>query len=200
MHKGTRIVAIFAAGLLIAGFALAGNYELDPAHTKILFQVKHLGISTVTGQFTEFSGSFELDPDDLSSLKAKANIKAASVDTANAGRDKHLRSPDFFDAEKYPEIKFVSTKAEQVGEDQLKVHGELTIHGITKPVVLEGKFGGAIKDPWGNQRAAFTATGKINRKDFGLTWSQMLETGGLVVGEEVTIILEVTGVVDAGTE
>ncbi len=194
MYTTKRVIAVAAIGILTAGVAFAEHYQLDTAHTQILFKVKHLGISTVTGQFNEFSGFFNVDPNDLGTLQASATINSASVDTANGDRDNHLRSPDFFDAEKYPEIKFVSKKAETFDGGKLKVHGDLTIHGITKTVVLEGEFGGALMGPMGNPRAAFTAAGKINRKDFGLTWNKLLEAGGLVVGEEVRIELEVEGI------
>lgn len=199
MNTTQRVIAVAAIGILTAGVAVADHYELDNAHTKIFFKVKHLGISTVTGQFKEFSGFFDVDPEDLSTLKASATIATASIDTENGDRDNHLRSPDFFAAEKYPEIKFVSTKVEQLSGNKLKLHGNLTLHGVTKSVVLEGEFGGAV-NAMGNARAAFTATAKINRKDFGLTWNQVLDTGGLVVGEEVTLVLEVEGVGAKATE
>lgn len=192
MNSTKRIAAVFAVGFLAAGFAFAGAYKLDTAHTQIQFKVKHLGISTVTGKFNEFDGSFDLDPNNLSSLKANATIRTASIDTANSGRDDHLRSPDFFDAETHPDIKFVSTKVEDLGDEKLRVHGDLTIRGVTKPIVLEGEFTGAV-DFMGTHRAGFTAAGKINRKDFGVSWNKVLDTGGLVVSDEVVIVLEIEG-------
>ncbi len=199
MNTTQRVIAVAAIGILTAGVAVADHYEIDNAHTKILFKVKHLGISTVTGQFKDFSGFFDVDPDNLSTLKASATIDTASIDTENSDRDNHLRSPDFFDAAKHPEIKFVSTKAKKLSGGELELHGDLTIRGVTKSVVLKGEFGGAI-NAMGKPRAAFTASGKINRKDFGLTWNRALDTGGLVVGEEVTIVLEVEGFGTTATE
>lgn len=192
MNSTKRIAAVFAIGFFAAGLAFGGAYKLDTAHTQIQFKVKHLGISTVTGKFNEFDGSFDLDPNNLSSLEANATIKTASIDTANSGRDDHLRSPDFFDAETHPEIKFVSTKVEDLGNEKLRVHGDLTIRDVTKPIVLEGQFTGAV-DFMGTHRAGFTAAGKINRKDFGVSWNKVLDTGGLVVSDEVVIVLEIQG-------
>lgn len=142
-----------------------GTYKLNIAHSEIQFKVKHLGISTVTGKFKEFEGSFDLDPNNLSSLKATATIKTASVDTANSGRDDHLRSPDFFDAENHPDIRFVSTKVEDLGGNKLRVHGDLTLRGVTKPIALEGEFTGAAEFR-GSTRAGFPprarSTGKTS--------------------------------------
>ncbi len=188
-----RVLAAAAVGFFVAGMAFGGTYQLDVAHSQILFKVKHLGISTVTGKFTDFTGSIDVDPANLSSLRTKATIKTASVNTSNDGRDEHLKSPDFFDAETHPEITFVSTKVENLGGNTLKVHGDLTIRGVTKPIVLEGEFGGAA-DFMGTKRVAFTAEGTINRKDFGVNWSKALDNGGLVVSDEVTIVLEIEGV------
>jgi len=133
-----------------------------------------------------------IDDADITKSKVDVTIDAASIDTANAKRDEHLRSPDFFDVAKYPTLKFVSTKVAKAGEGRLKVTGNLTIHGVTKEVVLDVEGPSpAVKDPWGNTKSGASATTKINRKDFGLTWNKALETGGMVVGEEVLITLEV---------
>jgi polyisoprenoid-binding protein YceI len=199
MKHTTRVAAVLAVGLLAAGMVAGDTYKLDAAHTEIQFKVKHLGISTVTGKFKEFDGSFDFDPNNLTSLKAKATVKTASIDTANSGRDDHLRSADFFDAESYPEIKFASTKVEGLGGQKMRVHGELTMRGVTKPIVLEGEFTGAAEF-MGTNRAGFTATGKINRQDFGVSWSKLLDTGGLVVSDEVVIVLEIQGSSKAETE
>ena len=188
------IVATLALTLPVTGATTPANFEVDAAHSKVLFKVSHLGISTVTGQFKDFKASFDLDPEDISTLKATAVIQVASVDTGVEDRDKHLRSSDFFDAENHPEIKFVSTKAEVVGGNKVKLHGNLTIRGVTKPIVLDAVFGGSVNDPRGNYRSAFSASGTINRKDFGVNWSKVLDTGGLVVGEEVQLVLEVEAV------
>ena len=194
MRRLIRLLAAAAVVALGAGTVSAETFHVDTSHSKVLFKVRHLGISNVTGQFKEFEGSFDLDPDNLATLKAIAVIQVASVDTEEEDRDKHLRSGDFFDAETHPEIKFESTKAEPAGGSKVKLHGNLTIRGVTKPVVLDAEFGGAIQDPWGNHRAAFTAEGTINRKDFGVNWNQTLDTGGLVVGDNVQISLELEAV------
>jgi polyisoprenoid-binding protein YceI len=136
----------------------------------------------VAGRFAQVDGTFSFDPENVTSSKASATIAAKSIDTQQAKRDKHLRSPDFFDTDKYPEIKFISKEITDV-------------NGVTHPVVLEAEFNGATKDPWGNERAAFTAESTVNRKSWGLAWSKVLETGGLVVGDEVKIVLEIEGIV-----
>jgi polyisoprenoid-binding protein YceI len=200
MNQVKRVLTGMAVSFFVAGLSFAAQYELDNAHTQIIFKVKHLGLSTVSGTFKEFSGSFDLDPDNLDSLKATATIKTASIDTDNDGRDDHLRSPDFFDAETHPEITFVSTKVEQLGGNKLRVIGDLTMRGVTKSITLEGEFNGAAKGPRGEDRAGFTASGSINRKDFGVSWNRVLDTGGFVVSEEVTIVLEIQGIAKAATE
>jgi len=159
-----------------------------------LFKVRDLGISNVTGQLKTFDASIEMDPEDLSTLKARAVIDVASVGTEVENRDKHLRSADFFDAENHPKIEFVSTKAEVVGENEVKLYGGLTIRGVTKPVVLDAVLGGVITDPRGNLRTAFTASGTINRKDFGVSWNQLLDNGGMVVADEVRIEIELEAI------
>jgi polyisoprenoid-binding protein YceI len=168
-------------------------WTIDPAHTDIEFGVRHLMISTVKGRFDEVDGEIAFDPDRPSDGKVEVRIAASSIDTGNADRDKHLRSADFFDVANHPELRFRSTKVEQ-GEDGLRVHGELSIRGETRSVVLEGEFLGTGTDPWGNERVGFRAGTRINRKDFGLTWNQALETGGVLVGEEVKISLDVQAV------
>ncbi len=173
--------------------AFGGSYDIDPSHTYVGFSVKHMVISNVKGNFTDFSGSFEFDEKAKTVKSAKAEIKTASINTNHEKRDAHLRSPDFFSAEKFPKMKFVLKEGKTSG-NELALTGDLTIRGTTKTVTLEGEFLGAVKDPWGHQRAGFTLETKINRSDFGLTWNKILETGGLVVGEKVKIILEVEGV------
>ena len=137
MKLPTKTFTILATSLLVAATALAGNYQVDTTHSEIAFKVSHLGISTVTGYFNDFSASFDLDPEDLSTLRVQATIQTKSVDTRVEDRDKHLKSADFFDVESYPEIRFTSKKAEVVGKNKVKLHGDLTIRGVTKPVVLE---------------------------------------------------------------
>ncbi|MEO8129575.1 MAG: YceI family protein [Bryobacteraceae bacterium] len=168
------------------------QYEIDPAHTRAHFKVRHLMVSNVRGEFSKVTGSATYDPSDLSSAKLEATIDASTVNTSEPQRDEHLKSPDFLDVAKFPTITFVSKSFAKTGADTLKVTGDLTIHGVTKEVVLnvEGPTD-EVKDPWGNVKAGATATTKINRKDFGLTWNQALETGGLLVGEDITITLDV---------
>ena len=188
------IIVVAVAALPLTGSAAPVSFEVDRAHSKVLFKVRHLGISNVTGQFKTFDASIEMDPEDLSTLKARAVIDVASVDTEVETRDKHLRSADFFDAENHPKIEFVSTKAEVVGENEVKLYGGLTIRGVTKPVVLDAVLGGVITDPRGNLRTAFTASGTINRKDFGVSWNQLLDNGGMVVADEVRIEIELEAI------
>jgi polyisoprenoid-binding protein YceI len=154
--------------------------------------VKHL-FSKVQGEFSTFKGTIEYDPDKPETWAAQGEIDAASINTRVAERDKHLRSADFFEVEKYPKITFKTTKVSEATKEHAKVDGLITIHGVEKPVVLDVDIHGVGKDPWGNVRAGFTATTKINRKDFGLTWNQALETGGVLVGDEVEITLEIEG-------
>ncbi len=183
--------------LLLASFicgspALAATYTVDTDHTSVSFKIRHI-LSYVEGRFKSFEGSFNYDPEKPETWQIKGTIQTASIDTNVEARDKHLRSADFFDAEKYPTISFVSTKATNVTLTHAKLEGLLTIHGVEKPVALDVQIHGIVKDPWGNTIAGFTATTTINRKDFGLTWNQALETGQLLVGEEVMITLEVAG-------
>jgi polyisoprenoid-binding protein YceI len=186
---------MFALLLLGAtGNSFAATYKIDPSHSTVGFKVKHLGISKVPGSFAEFTGTFTFDPSKIEDSKADAVISVKSVDTSDKKRDDHLRGEDFFAADKFPNISFKTTKIEAVIGQGFKATGDLTIRGITKPVSLDVSFTGAAKDPWGKERAAFSATTKINRKDFGLTWSKVLETGGLVVGDEVEILIEIEGV------
>lgn len=169
------------------------TYALDPDHTTVSFKIRHL-LSYVQGRFNQFEGSFEYDPKEPDMWRTTVTVQAASIDTNVAPRDKHLRSADFFDAEKYPTLKFVSTEITEVTPTTAKLRGLLTIHGVEKPIVFDLQIHGSVKDPWGNMRAAFTATSKISRKDFGLNWNEVLETGQVLVGEEVAITLEVEGI------
>ena len=168
------------------------TWNIDPVHSVAEFKVKHMMISNVKGQFTGVSGALTLDGEDIANSKVEATIDAASINTREAQRDAHLKSPDFFDVEKFPTLSFRSTKVTKSGEGELKVAGELTIHGVTRTVefAVEGPTA-AAKDPWGNTRIGLSAVTKINRKDFGLTWNAALETGGILVGDEVTITLDV---------
>jgi len=167
------------------------TWNIDPAHTTAEFKVKHMMISNVKGYFAKIAGVLTLDGSDLTKSRVEASAEAASIDTREAQRDAHLKSPDFFDVEKFPKLSFVSTGIRLVQEGELTVEGDLTIRGITHKVLfsVEGPTS-PVKDPWGNLRVAISATTKINRKDFGLTWNAALETGGILVGEEVLITLD----------
>jgi polyisoprenoid-binding protein YceI len=190
-----RLTLLIAAAALLAGVlpATAADFALDRAHSFVQFQVRHLAISKVRGEFNDFTASFSYEPGKPETWRAEATIQVASIDTENEDRDNHLRSEDFFHAEKYPTITFVSTGVEMEDETRGKLMGDLTIRGVTLPVVLDLEVRGMVKDPWGNTKAGFAAEGKIDRKDFGLTWHKVLETGGLVVGDEVEIIMEIQG-------
>ncbi|MGH9605611.1 MAG: YceI family protein [Terracidiphilus sp.] len=172
--------------------AAVSTWKIDPAHSSAEFKVKHMMISNVKGKFSSLSGNLTLDESDPTNLTIDARIPVATVSTSDDQRDGHLKSPDFFHAEKHPEMTFKSTKIESTGPGELAVTGDLTIHGVSKPVTfaVEGPSAPA-KDPWGNLRVGLSAATKINRKDFGLTWNAALETGGMLVGEDVTITLEV---------
>ena len=168
-------------------------YTLDPSHSSVEFVVKHLMISKVRGRFAAFQGSIELAPGSDVPQAISATIDASSIDTREAQRDTHLKSADFFDVEKYPNLSFESTRIEGTA-DEFRAYGNLTIHGVTREVVLAGSFEGRGGDPWGGQRAGYTAHTAINRKDFGLTWNAGLETGGVLVSDEVRIELDVQAV------
>lgn len=163
------------------------NWKIDAAHSNVLFTVSHMVISEVTGSFREFDATLTQTGNDLTGSKLNAKIMVNSINTDNEGRDKHLRSADFFETEKYPEITFLSKSFEKVGDNKYKITGDLTMHGITKTVVLDVKYNGQMTDPWGNTKAGFKAVTNINRKDFGLTWNKTLDAGGLLVGEDISI-------------
>ena len=170
------------------------RWNIDPSHSAVGFTVRHLVISKVRGAFERFSGTVDFDEQNPSASKVAVRIEAASIDTREAKRDEHLRSADFFDAATHPELTFASTTVEKLGGNEYRVVGDLTIRGVTLPVTLETEFLGVGKDPWGNQRIGFAAKGSIDRKAFGLTWNQALETGGLLVGEKIEIALDVQAV------
>ena len=160
-------------------------WNLDTAHSEIEFKVRHMMISSVKGQFENFEVSIDSPSDDISKGVVTVKIDTTSIDTKNEQRDNHLKSEDFFDAGKYPHITFVSTSVEGDVQDDFKIHGDLTIKGTTKPIVIKAEFGGMATDPWGNDKVGYTVKGSINRSDFGLTWNAALETGGVMVSEEV---------------
>jgi polyisoprenoid-binding protein YceI len=192
-HYLARAISATAmvAALSLPGAAATATWQIDPNHSSAQFAVRHLTISTVRGAFTKVSGTVQLDDKDISKSSVDVTIDAASVDTRVENRDKDLRSDHFFDVAKYPTISFKSTKVEQVEPGKLKVTGDLTIHGVTKPVVLDVDGPTApVKDPWGNQRAAVNATTKINRQDFGVKWNATMDGGGVVVGDDVAITID----------
>jgi polyisoprenoid-binding protein YceI len=187
------IVAIFTLiAFALPTLALASTWNIDPEHSSVGFKIKHLMVSNVNGNFNKHTGVVEIDDKDITKSTVQVTIDTNSINTNVQKRDEHLRSADFFDVATYPTMTFVSKKVAKAGKDKLKVTGDLTLHGVTKEVVLDVE-GPTVesKDPWGNIRRGATATTKINRKDFGLTWNAALETGGVVVGDDVNIILEI---------
>jgi polyisoprenoid-binding protein YceI len=165
------------------------QWQIDPAHTEVEFAVRHLMISTVKGRFGQVTGTLTFDERDSSSLELDVTIPVATVDTREEKRDAHLRSPDFFSAEQYPVMTFRSRRVEGNPFARFRVIGDLTIRGVTRPVVLDAALEGRGNDPWGNERLGYSASGRISRTDFGLTWNMALETGGVLVGDEVRIAI-----------
>lgn len=191
MRKLVTIVsAIIALSLPLT--ALASTWTIDQDHTNIGFKVKHLMVSNVKGHFEKFNGTLDLNDKDITKSKVDVTIDTNSINTSVQKRDEHLRSADFFDVAKYPAMTFVSKRVAKAAKGKLKVTGDLTIHGVTKEVVLNVEpLSRESKDPWGNIRRGTSASAKVNRKDFGLTWNKALETGGVVVGDEIDITLEI---------
>jgi polyisoprenoid-binding protein YceI len=173
------------------------NWQVDGAHSAVNLAVRHMVISKVRGHFTKWSAKLQLDTAELTRSTVEVDIQAASIETGVADRDTHLRSPDFLDAAKYPTLRYRSRRVEAVSKDRLRVVGDLTIRDVTREVVLDVEYGGQGKDPWGNTRVGFTATTSLNRKDFGLTWNQALETGGVLVADRVDIEIELQAIKQA---
>ncbi len=167
-----------------------GTWTVDPAHSKVGFSVKHMGIATVRGVFGEFSGTLEVGDE----MTASGSVTTASVNTNEQGRDDHLRSPDFFHAEEHPELTFTSTRIEADGDDEFTVTGDLTIHGVTREVQLQAEVQGVDVDPWGNERVGLEITGQLNRGDFGMTFNQALGSGNLLVSDKVKLALDISAV------
>jgi polyisoprenoid-binding protein YceI len=163
------------------------KWAIDPSHSEITFRVKHLMISHVSGSFSRFNGTVETNGDDLAGAKVSFTADIDSITTGNEQRDAHLKNGDFFDAEKYPQLVFESDGLERINDELFELHGTLTMRGTGKKVDLKVEYGGMAQDPWGNTRTGFTVTGKINRKDFGVSFGMVSETGGVMLGEEVTI-------------
>lgn len=170
------------------------TFTIDPQHSRLGFAVRHMGFSKVRGSFDEFEGTVRMSPDDLSSLEAEASVQTASITTGTEDRDEHLRSDDFLAVEEHPSMTFESKEVRDVDGNTFTLAGDLTIRGTTKPVELEAEFLGEGTDPWGGTRVAFEAETTVNRKEFGLNWNQALEAGGVLVGTEVTIRLEIQAV------
>jgi polyisoprenoid-binding protein YceI len=173
---------------------LTGDYTIDPAHSKIGFAVRHAMVTNVRGEFDEYEGKLHLDGANPANSTAELTIKVASVNTNQAQRDEHLRTGDFFSAETYPEITFRSTSAEEVGDDTYRLHGDLTIKDVTRPVTLDLEFTGAATDPYGANRAGFEGGTTVDRTDWGLTYNAALETGGVLIGEKVKLVLDISAV------
>lgn len=170
------------------------NWQVDGAHSAVNLAVRHMVISRVRGRFTRWNATLQLDTADLARSAVEVDIEAASIDTGVADRDNHLRSPDFLDAQKYPSLSYRSRRVEVLSPERLRVVGDLTIRDLTREVSLEVEYGGRGKDPWGNERVGFTATASLNRKDFGLAWNQVLETGGVLVADRVDVEIELQAI------
>lgn len=167
------------------------TWNIDLSHSAIHFTVRHMVVSRTRGRFGKFSGKIDFDPENLEAGSVNVEIDPASVDTNDAQRDGHLRSGDFFEVEKFPRASFRSTRVRGNGEGRLKIEGELSLHGVTKPVVLDATFEGAAKDPWGGTRAGFSATTSLDRRDYGITFNKALDAGGVLVGDKVELNLEI---------
>ncbi|KAA0545283.1 YceI family protein [Bacillus sp. BGMRC 2118] len=167
------------------------NWALDASHSSVDFSVRHMMIAQVKGSFNEFSATISADPQDLTTASIQFNVELASVDTRSEDRDNHLRSADFFEVEKYPTMTFSSTNVEKVDADEYKVKGDLSLHGVTRQETFTVTYEGTGKDPWGNEKVGFSAEGKLNRSDYGLTWNAALETGGVLVGDQIKVSLQI---------
>ena len=184
---------LFAAAALATLAALplrAETYSIDPGHSEVGFSVRHM-VTNVRGRFNDFSGTVNMDPKNLPKSSVEFHIKTTSIDTAVPDRDKHLRSADFFDAEKYPEITFKSESIAPAGKDKYNVTGTLTMHGVSKKVTLPVSFLGQAKDPWGGTRAGFETATTLNRKDYGISWNKALDSGGVLLGEDVKVEINI---------
>jgi polyisoprenoid-binding protein YceI len=170
-----------------------GTWSIDPAHSKVGFAVKHMGIATVRGEFTDFEGTLQVGHD-LSSAKAFGTVKAQSVNTNEPQRDEHLRSADFFDASQYPELSFESTRIEALDDEEFRITGRLTIHGVTNEIVLHADVQGTDVDPWGNERVGLEITGQLSRGDYGMQFNQVLGSGNMLVADKVKLALDISAV------
>lgn len=193
MLKRLALIAVMVTGMAVS--VQAENYVFDRAHSYIGFAVTHLGLSRVKGNFSDFNGTINYDPANPANSTVEVTIQAASIDTKAEGRDKHLKSPDFFAVDSFPTLTFKSTSITPKNEKLFEVTGDLTMRGVTKPVTLTVEMVGAMEDPMMGKRLGFTASGKINRQDFGVAWSKTLDAGGLVVSNEVDLVLDIQAVV-----
>jgi polyisoprenoid-binding protein YceI len=176
--------------LLCSSWTFASSWQIDPAHSVANFSIRHMMINNVRGEFGKMAGAVNWDDSDVTKSTAEATIDTTTINTREPKRDEHLKSADFFDVAKYPTITFKSTSVKKVGADRLQIKGDLTMHGITKPVTLEATYTNELKDPWGNTRRGASAHTKVNRKDFDLKWNKTLESGGVLVGDDVDITLD----------
>jgi len=195
--SGRILLGLLAVCVVVTGtngLALAADtFNIDKSHSSIMFAVKHMVVSKVKGEFNEYSGTILYDEADVTKSSVEVTIKTASIDTKDQKRDDHLRSPDFFDAEKHPEITFKSKRVEKAKDGFVAV-GDLTMHGVTKEITIPFEITGVINDPWGNTRMGVSAELELNRQDYGVSWSQKLDTGGLVVGDDVGIEIEIEAI------
>jgi len=190
----TKFLSLMAVlALASPALATAETYSIDANHASVMFQVRHL-MSQVTGKFNDIEGTVQIDRDDLAASSVAFTIKTESVDTANERRDGHLKGPDFFDVASHPTISFESTLVKPLGDDTYEVTGDFTMHGVTKTIVLPVKVLGEMKDPWGNQRIGFEISTTLNRKDYGVSYNQVLDQGGLMLGEDVKITINLEAV------
>ena len=188
--RALSVVSCISMSLVLVGFAHAEEFQVDSVHSSVGFAIRHL-VSEVDGKFKEFDGTFSFNQANPEKSWVKAKIKTTSISTDNEKRDGHLRSPDFFDVKKYPELTFVSKEIKKTGESSYTMTGDLTMHGVTKPTTFDVKFMGLAKGPDGKMRAGFKAIGKVNRKDYGISWNKTLDAGGLMLGEDVDITIRV---------
>ena len=173
---------------------VTGHYQIDPAHSRLGFVARHAMVTKVRGQFTDFSGTLDLDEADPGRSTAEVTVQMRSVETGQPQRDEHLRNSDFFDVDAHPTMTFKSTKAERTGQDNYRLTGDLTIKGVTRPVTLDVEYNGLVRDPFGNDRAGFEARATINRKDWDLSWNVALEAGGFLVSDKITLELDIAAV------
>lgn len=193
MQKVSRLAVAAVTFLTLAGVSQAESYSIDLAHSKVGFKIRHI-VSKTSGAFENFAGTVDFNPGKASPLASSVVIKTESVNTATAKRDEHLRSPDFFNVAKYPDMTFKSTSSKLVSPGNWELVGDLTLLGVTKPVTLAVTGGDTADDPWGNKRIGFSATGKLNRKDYGMVFNMAMDKGGVMLGDEVEIQIEIEGV------